>query len=604
MKDCIVSCNIEDNDVLNTSDHFPVSTVLSIHNLRPLLCELKPCPNIKWGKIDKNILREYYTDPCDSECVLIYERISEAIATPQIIDDSFEALINTMIRASGNLPKPKWKRHYRPYWNGELKQLKAEKIKWWRLWKENGRPRQPQNEHFIKYKVSKLKFKKRLKELHRQYETEEIADIIKTSEVNRAYFWRRLKSIRGNRATLINAIKGEDGVTRHNPEDILDVWHKHFAKLSKPKNLPEYDNDHFNYVNNFVDDTLNNINGDAFTGESITNEEVALAIKKLKKGKTPGHDNVTSEHIQHAGVNIIVLLTLLFNMCIKVEHVPKTFKVGIQVPLFKGKNTCSLLPTNYRGITLLSSLSKLFEIIIWARIEPWWVENRVISENQGACVKKRSCLHSAFCLQEAIATSGEDTAKCFVAFFDVAKAFDTIWINGLFYQLYNLGITGKLWRIMRQTYVNFECKVRIATNLSQSCVMDCGIHQGGILSLLKYVAFTNSLLNQITDSRLCITIKGIKAMPVGYADDLSTACISKDRLDRVLQIVYGHSVKWRYQYNAEKSAILTYGEGKREQETNSKHRVFNLGGKKIPEKTNYEHVGVKVYIHMMMTTRS
>ena len=153
------------------------------------------------------------------------------------------------------------------------------------------------------------------------------------------------------------------------------------------------------------------------------------------------------------------------------------------------------------------------------------------------------------------------------------------------------------YAFMRKTYTNFECRVRISSSLSDPYIMDCGIHQGGILSLLKYVAFTNALLKQITDSQLCITIRGIKTMPIGYADDLSTACISKDRLDRVLKMVYAHSTRWRYQYNAEKRAVLTYGESKRENENNKRFRHFKLGTKKVPEKELYDHLGTKAFIH-------
>ena len=70
----------------------------------------------------------------------------------------------------------------------------------------------------------------------------------------------------------------------------------------------------------------------------------------------------------------------------------------------------------------------------------------LISELQGACKTGLSCLHTAFALQEAIATSLEAGKNGFVAFYDVAKAFDSVWIDGLFRQVYSSGITGKTWR--------------------------------------------------------------------------------------------------------------------------------------------------------------
>ena len=66
----------------------------------------------------------------------------------------------------------------------------------------------------------------------------------------------------------------------------------------------------------------------------------------------------------------------------------------------------------------------------------WWINEKVITELQGACRPCQSCKHMAFSYQETIAASIEDNNKYLVAFFDVAKAFDTMWMEGLFKQMY------------------------------------------------------------------------------------------------------------------------------------------------------------------------
>ena len=123
--------------------------------------------------------------------------------------------------------------------------------------------------------------------------------------------------------------------------------------------------------------------------------------------------------------------------------------------------------------------------------------------------------------------------------------------------------------------------------------MTCGIHQGVFLSLTKYVAFINGLLNTLEESRLCCTISRIPSTPVGYADDVATACVSKLRTDNVLKIVHEYGREWRFKFNAKKSAILVYGESKKDQERASKFRVFQLGKEKVGERREYDHVGVK-----------
>ena len=85
--------------------------------------------------------------------------------------------------------------------------------------------------------------------------------------------------------------------------------------------------------------------------------------------------------------------------------------------------------------------------------------------------------------------------------------------------------------------------------------MECGIHQGGYLSLLKYTAFIDPLIRKLEKYGLGCTVVGIPVSPVGYADDMATCSYSKNNLDKALDKVSGYADKWRYAYNASKSAI-------------------------------------------------
>ena len=105
----------------------------------------------------------------------------------------------------------------------------------------------------------------------------------------------------------------------------------------------------------------------------------------------------------------------------------------MQVPLYNGKNTCMLDPNNYRGITLLLVLNKIIEILIWRRMEDWWVSMGVILNLQGACKKRQSCTHSALLLQETLAATLDDSNTFSMAYFEMAKAFDSVWVEGLLY---------------------------------------------------------------------------------------------------------------------------------------------------------------------------
>ena len=181
-----------------------------------------------------------------------------------------------------------------------------------------------------------------------------------------------------------------------------------------------------------------------------------------------------------------------------------------------------------------------------------------------------------------------------MAFFDVSKAFDSVWIDGLFFQLYNLGIRDSLWRILYKGYTDFVCSVRIGDRTSLPYPMLCGIHQGGFLSLVKYIAFINSLILELKDSTLCCAIEGVQTTPLGYADDLATCTLSGSSMCRVMDIVEGHGRTWRYSFNAKKSAVMVFGESNIETTIGSQNRMFKLGCDRVKETLYYDHVGIKI----------
>ena len=102
----------------------------------------------------------------------------------------------------------------------------------------------------------------------------------------------------------------------------------------------------------------------------------------------------------------------------------------------------------------------------------------MISPLQEACRTGKSCLHSALTIQETISVGLGTRERVLVTYLDVSKAFDGVWIDGLFYQLRKKGIVGRVWRLLYSSYKNFKCKVRVSGTFSEWYKMECGIHQG------------------------------------------------------------------------------------------------------------------------------
>ena len=103
----------------------------------------------------------------------------------------------------------------------------------------------------------------------------------------------------------------------------------------------------------------------------------------------------------------------------------------------------------------------------------------------------------------------------FVSYYDVSKSLDTVWIEGLCWQIYKKGLDGKLWRLMYHSYLDFNFCVRIDGKLSRCYPMLCEIH-------LKYTA----LIVELECSGLCCIIYGINSSPASHTDYLAAVTSS------------------------------------------------------------------------------
>ena len=132
-----------------------------------------------------------------------------------------------------------------------------------------------------------------------------------------------------------------------------------------------HDNEHYKHISNRAKKLNLLKDTDRFLEQEFTLAEVQTAINKLHLKKASVYDKVSTEHIRYAGTALVQVLTTLYNLIIKLEYIPVNFRRGMQVPLYKGKNSCILDMNNYRGITLLTNFNRIFEILMRNRLEKW-----------------------------------------------------------------------------------------------------------------------------------------------------------------------------------------------------------------------------------------
>ena len=590
-------CEVADWHPVNGSDHTSVHAELDMGEIPVHTGVEVKSSGVRWDKMTPMAREQRYTSVLAPMLDALAMGYAGAELSHELIDGAFTDLIGHIRGVSDGLPKSRFRKNLKPYWNQELRNLKRAKVEAYRRWVESGRPREHDVACYLWYKSTKKAFMVRLRQLSRDYENAELLKAVQLAEMDRNAFWRVVKKARGSRGVSSIAIKNRAGKVVYEVPEVLEVWRNHFAQLGTPVDSPIYDRGHFEMVTRQVALYNSMRDDDDFSDAPFTCDEVQRAIKTLNKGKACGADNISAEHLCYGGEAMVRILCTLYNMIRELEYIPKCFRVGLQVPLHKGKDASPLDTDSYRGITLLSTFNKVFEVLFWKRIEAWWNEVGAVSGLQSACRKGLSCLNAGFLLRETVATAMEDNDVVYVAFFDVAKAFDSVWVDGLFYQLWNIGIRGKTWRLMYRCYVDFWCAARVQGHVSGWYNLGCGIHQGGYMSLIKYTAFINSLIGILQESGMCCSVRRIPSTPVGYADDLATCSLTERRLEGALSLVYQHGCRWRYRFNAKKSGILVFGETPGANRFNAERRRFELGGERVRERLSYEHVGVTLCLY-------
>ena len=84
----------------------------------------------------------------------------------------------------------------------------------------------------------------------------------------------------------------------------------------------------------------------------LTMEEVAAAVKSLKSGKSGGADNLDPEHLKYDRYALHGWFLRIFTAILHSESIPPSLKLGVIIPVYKGKGRDPLDQNSYRGVTL------------------------------------------------------------------------------------------------------------------------------------------------------------------------------------------------------------------------------------------------------------
>ena len=375
----------------------------------------------------------------------------------------------------------------------------------------------------------------------------------------------------------------------------MGYFYEGFKELSGTKGHGEYprelvDTDVSGYVpeinSELADDILNT---------EFTEDEIRIEVRNLKNGKACGTDKILNDFIKSTFSEMKHIYVEVFNRILNEGYIPESWTIGMISPIFKNKGD-RMDFDNYRGITILSCLGKLFTSVINTRLNRYANEVNLINENQTGFRKNYSTLDHIFLLKNLIDIFVKhNKQKLYCAFVDYKKAFDTVWRSALWHKLVQSGITGKLYNVIVNMYKDIKSCVNSDGNLSDYFASFNGVRQGENLSPFLFALFINDFEHfllqygckpiEITGPDLQIYLKLLIIM---YADDTVLFANSIENLQRCLNGLKQYCDKWKLQVNVDKTKIIIFSNKKVKKE----NITFSIGGKNIEIVEEFKYLGV------------
>ena len=374
-------------------------------------------------------------------------------------------------------------------------------------------------------------------------------------------FWQKIKQLKGTNFPPFSHLT-KDNVNISDPAEVIKIFHDHWQTVFYPHQPHPLVNNHINFINTWSEENrietepepiirLDRLDETCDLTAPILLEEIKQIIMRFPR-KAPGSSQIGRDVLQHLPDNLLRAMTHLYNSSLATGHYPSPFKTALVALIPKPKKDLTD-PKNYRPISLLETIGKIFEKIINSRLRRYLENHDLLSSKQFGFRSHRSTQDVLNLLTNYCNNNKDRRLKTVLVTKDVERAFDTVWHAGLKYKLCTkFNFPPILQKLLCSFLDDRKLKLKFKGKVSNTISMHAGVPQGSILSPTLFILYTNDLPDPTFPDSLTLL----------YADDCTHLARHDsiagvvNRINDELDTVSRWEHKWLIKTNSTKTKVL------------------------------------------------
>jgi endonuclease/exonuclease/phosphatase family metal-dependent hydrolase len=369
--------------------------------------------------------------------------------------------------------------------------------------RSSGRSTRSQEERIRVLQRSKKKLFRKKKRQFDQQKLSELEHLHSRNETRK--FYQAINVARRGFQPRTSMCRKKNGELTCDTNGILACWKEHFEELLNEG------------AENCTSDThrkpYETDDGKEIPPPSLS--EVKDAINSLKNNKAPGDDSLPAELFKAGGERLAIAVHELIVRVWGEETLPEEWKTGVICPIFK--KGCKLECQNYRGISLLPSVYKIFSLLIADRLKP--LMESFLHPYQAGFRRGMSTSDQIFCIRQIIQKSHDMNTETDHLFIDFKAAYDSIDREQLWMLMAEFGFPNKMIRLLKATLTGVVSRVKVEGRLSDAFHTEIGLKQGdGVSTMLFNIALEGVIRRSGVEKSGSIFTKSTQML--GFADDI------------------------------------------------------------------------------------